>query len=137
MRRARRADTNESTAFVWMVGHSGSRSRAAQDAVSLVYGPASRPTMLCIERASYQSRLHSRLFPAVLPIPTGDGAKASFVKHGRSIFMQTQRLERDGGRNIREGVRNTIQSQSDASCLIKTYSTSSRDSPDITPSGKE
>jgi hypothetical protein len=86
---ARRADTNESTASVWMVGHSGSRSRAAQGAVSLVCGPAPRSIMMCIARASYQSQLHSSLFLAGLPIPTRGWRESSFFKHGRQYYADT------------------------------------------------
>jgi hypothetical protein len=109
-----------------MVGHSRARSRAAQGAVSLVCGPSSRPTMMCIERACYQSWLHSSLFLDGLPIPTRGWRESSFRQARRSILCRHSGSSVTVAETSREGVRNTIQSQSDASCLIKTYTPSSR-----------
>src|SRR5438270_300072 len=83
--------------------------------------------MMCIERASYQSRLHSSLFPDGLSIPDkGMARKQVSSKARQSILCRHSGSSVTVAEISREGVRNTTQSQSDASCLIKTYSPSSR-----------
>lgn len=100
-----------------------SASRAAQGAVSLVFGPAPCPIMMCIERASYQSRLHFQPISSCRANTDRGWRECSFAEQGAQDYADTQRLERDSGRkHLVRVCEMRFRANPTHHTLIKTYS---------------
>lgn len=86
------------------------------------------PIMMCIERASYQSRLHFQPISSCHANTDRGWRECSSVEQGAQYYADTQRLERDSGRNHLVRVcEMRFRANPTHHTLIKTYSFSSRE----------